>query len=258
MKTSTKISLILKFQIRPEEINFLDSLNLPIDFDKLTENGNYEVLSESLSEIISKSEIIESDLLMLVFIYSKIKGLTYTINSNFEDDFEEDIDDDEEPFEEDPDIKEYNKEQEILWKERTKRHKEAVAKYKKHTQEEFDNLLFEYVWSTYPQIKNGFDRTIYSKAKFEFPEHLGFYNMYDAPESLRNKINKAEENVKTMLFGKFKELENLKLDDWFKEYKTWLNTAGITKCNKSNIKEFFKEKGIKASETTIEKMKNMF
>ena len=258
MKTSTKISLILKFQIRPEEINFLDSLNLPIDFDKLTENGNYEVLSESLSEIISKSEIIESDLLMLVFIYSKIKGLTYTINSNFEDDFEEDIDDDEEPFVEDPDIKEYNKEQEILWKERTKRHKEAVAKYKKHTQEEFDNLLFEYVWSTYPQIKNGFDRTIYSKAKFEFPEHLGFYNMYDAPESLRNKINKAEENVKTMLFGKFKELENLKLDDWFKEYKTWLNTAGITKCNKSNIKEFFKEKGIKASETTIEKMKNMF
>lgn len=258
MKTSTKISLILKFQIRPEEINFLDSLNLPIDFDKLTENGNYEVLSESLSEIITKSEIIESDLLMLVFIYSKIKGLTYTINSNFDDDFEEDIDDDEEPFEEDPDIKEYNKEQEILWKERTKRHKEAVAKYKKHTQEEFDNLLFEYVWSTYPQIKNGFDRTIYSKAKFEFPEHLGFYNMYDAPESLRNKINKAEENVKTMLLGKFKELENLKLDDWFKEYKTWLNTAGITKCNKSNIKEFFKEKGIKASGTTIEKMKNMF
>lgn len=258
MKTSTKINLILKFQIRPEEINFLDSLNLPIDFDNLTENGNYEVLSESLSEIISKSDINESDLLMLVFIYSKIKGFTYTINSNFDDDFKEDIDDDEEPFEEDPDIKEYNKEQEILWKERTKRHKEAVAKYKKHTQEEFDNLLFEYVWSTYPQIKNGFDRTIYSKAKFEFPEHLGFYNMYDAPESLRNKINKAEENVKTMLFGKFKELENLKLDDWFKEYKTWLNTAGITKCNKSNIKEFFKEKGIKASETTIEKMKNMF
>lgn len=145
MKTYTKISLILKFQIRPEEINFLDSLNLPIDFDKLTENGNYEILSESLSEIISKSEIIESDLLMLVFIYSKIKGLTYTTNSNFEDDFEEDKDDDEEPFEEDPDIKDYNKEQEILWKERTKRHKEAVAKYKKHTQEEFDNLLFEYV-----------------------------------------------------------------------------------------------------------------
>lgn len=82
--------------------------------------------------------------------------------------------------------------------------------------------------------------------------------MYDAPEYLRNKINKAEENVKTMLFQKFKEFENFKLYDWLEEYKTWLNTAGITKCNKSNIKEFFKEKGIKASDTTIEKMKNMF
>jgi len=257
MKTSTKISLILKFQIRPDEINFLDSLNLPIDFDGLTEIENYEALSESLSEFISKSKIVESDLLMLAFIYSKIKGFSFAINTNF-DDIEEDLDEGEESFKEDPEIEEYNKEQEIKWKERTKRHKEAVAKYKKHTQEEFDNLLFEYVWSTYPQIKNGFDRTIYSKAKFEFPEYLGFYNMYEAPESLRNKINRAEENVKTMLLEKFKELENLKLDDWFKEYKSWLNTAGITKCNKSNIKEFFKEKGIKASETTIEKIKNKF
>lgn len=258
MKTSTKISLIMRFQLKPDEINFVDSLNLSIDYQDIIEKENYQLLSDSFSQILAENRLTEPELLMLAYINSKIKGLTILLKPKFENDvFEDEYDEyDNDIFEEDPEIREYNKEQEQIWREKMKRHREAVNKYKEHSQEEFDKLLFEYVWKTYPQIKNGFDRTIYRKAKTEFITHLGFYNIYQTTDTLRNKINKAVENVKIILMEKIKELEISKIEEWSNEYNEWLSKNGISKSTKGIIKEFFKEKGIKASDSTIEKIKN--
>jgi hypothetical protein len=258
MKTSTKVNLILRFQITPDEINFIESLDLPIDFDNIVNIENYDVLSEQFHNILNNDKLEELVLLKIAYVYSKIKGLSFKLNPEFEDTDSEDEDETEIFFDEDPEIEEYNREREMDWKEKNKAHKEAVSKYKNYTQQQFDNMLFEYVWETYPQIMNGFDRTIYSKAKFEFTLHLGFYNMYEAPDSLRNKINKAEVNVKALLIDKFKELENSNIEDWLSEYRLWMKDSDISKCTKTNIKEFFRGKGIKASDTTFDRIKKLY
>ena len=109
MKTHAKITLIMKFQLQSNEVNFIDSLNLPIDYEEIVEKETYQILSDSFSQILADERLNEIELLQLAYINSKIKGLTITFNPKFNDeDYNEEFDEDND-FEEDPEIEEYNK-----------------------------------------------------------------------------------------------------------------------------------------------------
>jgi hypothetical protein len=250
MKFETKLKLIESYSLTPDEIKFIDSLN--INFNESEEN--FEDLKSKISIKINNLQDSEDTLLQLAYVKSKMGNISINFTSNFEDDefYEDDFD-----FE-DSDVQEYHNELEVDWKEKRKIQKEAIAKYKKYSQTEIDNLLFEYVWKYYPVIQNGFDRSIFSKAKYAFTDHIGIFSTYEAPESLRLKLSNAEENAKILILNKLKQLENVKFNDWLEEYRQWLAKNGISKCTKTNIKEFFKEKQIKVSDLTIEKIKNYY
>lgn len=252
MKIETKIHLISQFQITPSEIKLLLDLNLPIDYNAIVKNSDYQILIKSFEDIIDNRNLDEDNLLDLVYINTKIKGISIEFSKNPEDEYEDLY------LKESPEVQEYDKEIEYNWAERRKVQKNAIAKYKQYSQQEIDKLLFEYVWNKYPQIRNGFDRSIYSKAKYTFTDHIGIYATFEAPESLRVKLNNAEENAKSLIIEKFKKLEVIKFEEWLDEYRKWLNKADVTKSTKTNIKEFFKEIGIKASDITIGKIKSNY
>lgn len=255
MTIDIKLYFINQIQLTPDEIKFIESINLPIDYKKIIVSNNLQLLAELFSDVIDENNLIEEEILQLAYINTKIKRLSIKFSTNIDEEFYEY---DDSFYEEDSDTQEYHNELEYDWKERRKIQKEAISKYKQYSQKEIDNLLFEYVWNNYPQIRKGFDRSVYSKAKLTFISNIGIFAKFDAPEPLRVKLENAEENAKVLLIDKFKQLEIDKFDEWFSEYKRWLTESNLSKSTKTIIKEFFKELGIKVSDKTIEKIKALY
>ena len=119
-------------------------------------------------------------------------------------------------------------------------------------------INLKFLLKKYPQIINGFDRSIYSNAKTEYwnKEHL--FDLWEIPTKLYEKIKAAEHEVEANIREDIITNSELMYPIWFEKYKIWLQKNGLKKSTKLNVKDFFKTIKVKPTETMVEKIKENY
>ena len=141
-------------------------------------------------------------------------------------------------------------------KKEKKEYRKAPPKIRKYTQDEWNNLMFNYVWEKYPQLHKGFNRQVYCQARDSFFGSIGIaYYRYQLSQKIQDKINIAEEYTKNEIDNRFKILETESIEEWTNQYKEMMNDLGISKYTKGSIKEFFKKLDLKVSTFVIDTIK---
>jgi hypothetical protein len=257
MKLTTKINLIRKFKLNPEQIQFLDSLNLNFDM----EDDGIDTILNTLNDKIEELSDLENEYncLNLAYIISIIENTELKIRINVDNnpsiDFDETIDNFDD-FENEDFLDEFTDEVEgFSAKEQRKLQKEAVIKYKKIDKDMIVLELKKYVLEKYPPIINGFDRTFYKNAKIAYWHREHMFNLWEIPIKVYEKIKNAEHEVEEILKEDVKKNADKKYPIWFENYKVWLKKNGLKKSTKANVKDFFKSIKVKPSETIIERIK---
>jgi hypothetical protein len=148
------------------------------------------------------------------------------------------------------------KENRAMWKEREKTAKESQKKLAKMTAEEICDEIFDYTIRKYPELADGFNPTLYRSGREDYYEML---SVRHCPNLIKHqewtKLNIAASNVEARLRANADAVILDNIEHWKNEYEAWSDSHGNKKVTKSSIKNFFIEKGKKASSTVIDKMK---
>ena len=266
MKTDieAKFILIEILGLSLVELPFIENLTIPKNIIDDLYNDKVETLKVYFENIKNDDSISDDTRLIAACLRTKIKD--NSVRLDFLDLAEDDEFADEEGYnyydedlseEEKNAIKENEKESNKLWRDRETEFHKALPILKKYTQEQMNEIMFNYVWQQYPKLQKGFDRNIYSKARDGFFSHIGIsYYRYQLPQKVLDKINIAEDYVKDEVVNRFKKMEIENIDNWIIEYKRSMNELGIKKYTKGSIKAFFKELGFKVSSIVIDTMKS--
>ena len=107
-------------------------------------------------------------------------------------------------------------------------------------------------------ILNGFDRSIYSNAKSSYWNSEHIFDLWQIPTKLYEKIKDAEYKVEEILKEDINKYSEQMFEQWFEQYKNWLNKNQLSKATKVNIKDFFKFIKVKPSETIVERIKEKY
>ena len=118
-------------------------------------------------------------------------------------------------------------------------------------------MLHDFTWENHKNIQNGFDRSIYKRAKEDFWLTLGIASPWHTPSSMYQKMQNAQDKTIDTLKESFLKVETEKLPVWTEQYLVWMKKNDLNKFTKQNIKQFFKEQVIKVSDTTIDKVKKL-
>lgn len=148
------------------------------------------------------------------------------------------------------------KENRAMWKEREKTAKESQKKLAKMTAEEICDEIFDYTIKKYPELADGFNPTLYRSGREDYYEML---SVRHCPNLIKHqewtKLNIAASNVEARLRANADAVILDNIEHWKNEYEAWSDSHGNKKVTKSSIKNFFIEKGKKASSTVIDKLK---
>ena len=148
------------------------------------------------------------------------------------------------------------KENRAMWKEREKTAKESQKKLAKMTAEEICDEIFDYTIKKYPELADGFNPTLYRSGREDYYEML---SVRHCPNLIKHqewtKLNIAASNVEARLRANADAAILDNIEHWKNEYEAWSDSHGNKKVTKSSIKNFFIEKGKKASSTVIDKLK---
>jgi hypothetical protein len=264
MKLKTKINLIKKLKLQPEQIIYLESLNISFDFENELLNDDVEFVIKSLN--IKLQELVhiddEQNCLNLAYIISVIEHNELRLEFDFENNSEIDTDDffNDEKYENDnQDENEFIDQIEGLTaKEQKKLQREAVIKYKEIDGNTIINELKNFVVKKYPQIINGFDRSIYSSAKLVYWKKEHIFDFWQIPTKIYEKIKEAEYEVEQKLREEVVKNGEKMYTIWAQNYKIWLAENGLTKSTKVNIKDYFKSIKVKPTETIVERIKENY
>lgn len=256
MKLRTKINLIKKFRLTPEQISFLEKIEVSFDYETDISNEDYlgiiTNLNNKLDELVQNNDSENS--IYLAYIISTIEYNGLNINLDFHNemdgDFDNIIEKDEEDFDEF--IDEIGG---LSAKEQKKLQKEAVAKYKEIESDEITKEFRSFVLKKYPIILNGFDRSLYANAKLVYWKKEHIFDLWQIPTKVYEKIKDAEYKVEEILKEDIQKYSEKMFIIWFEDYNKWLLKNGLKKSTKVNIKDFFKSIKVKPSETTVERFK---
>ena len=129
--------------------------------------------------------------------------------------------------------------------------KKTHSQWTKSTQEECNQLLFDYVWENFPLLKNGYDRSIFSSALYSYRFDSKF-DYYRLSTEARTKYDQAVAYVETEIRRLFDEFQKNNIEQWIVDLKKWMMEHGLKMYTKGTIISFFKDKKLKVSELTIE------
>lgn len=228
----------------PKEFNPIDEFKIPLKIEQNIQDGNYEDLYNLLIQYSTDQSIGEEKRLEAAYFaiklnrnfqYKKIEiGSADTLSEN------------------------KNKEDYYLShlsKEQKESQKNAIKLLKKMTIEDLRIEIFNFSLDKFPELKKGFDRSLYSSAKSKYWNSIGLVDQWEIPDKIRENIYEAESLARDSIEINFKEIEEKNWQNWASQYQSWLKKKDLIKVTKANIKEYFKEIRIKASNTTVDRIK---
>jgi hypothetical protein len=257
MDIKCKIKLILRYEFTPDDIHFIESLGLENNFEMLILKDDFSKFAASLESLLNK-ENNEDKAIRIAYNLSKVlkvDSVVSYINALAEE--EDVIDDNNNELINSNAINEEHEYRQVT-PEQKKSQRQAVAKYKEIQIEKIADEFFKYTMDNFPDIKNGFDRSIYGRAKDFYWRNEGFYSLWEIPTKVYEKIKSAELAVENSLKDFISIHANNMFETWYSDYCVWLNNSELKKSTKQNIKEYFKEKKIKATDTMIERIKEKY
>jgi hypothetical protein len=139
--------------------------------------------------------------------------------------------------------------------EQMKLQKKAVVKYRELDKSQIVDNFRTFVLKEYPQIINGFDRSIYGHAKHAYWREENLFELWLVPLKIYNRIKEAEVEVENKLRDDAQEYADKMFPTWYENYITWLSKNELKKSTKANVKDFFKSIKVKPTETMIERVK---
>lgn len=260
MNIRTKIKLVIEIQLTNDEILIIDKESIT-NIDKIIAEENYNELESKLEtkieELIKKNKEIEC--LEIAHIISKIRKRQVVMNFNFPDELD-DYDNNEEEEEDENKIDDdftYNSEDDpyFLSKEDRKLQREATKKLKALSAEEIQTEFHDFVLKEFPKILVGYDRSIFKTAKQSYWNKQNIFNKWEVPSKVSDKITLVEHKVEDMLKKSIQEHSTQMYDIWLKQFVDWSKKLNLKKTTKQNIKDFFKEIGVKPTETLVQRIK---
>ena len=257
MNLRTKINLIKKFKITPEQIVFLEKIKILFNYETSISQNDFneinDILNNKLEELIEKNE--EENSIILAYIISTLEHNNISIKL----DFNNEIDDYTYSEENEESIDDFIDEiGGLSGKEQKELQKKAVAKYKEFEHNQIVNEFRDFILKKYPQILNGFDRSIYANAKVAYWKKEHIFDLWQIPTKVYEKIKDAEYKVEDTLKEDIQKHSEKMFIYWYEDYKKWLAKNSLSKSTKLNIKDFFKSIKVKPSETIVERIKEKY
>lgn len=252
---SVKIAIIRRYKISLDELSLLLKLNpTPETLSELA-LGNYHPLIEWINSSINNSLINDEHRLCFAHLANIIEkqieeevidGILESQRdaiSDMVEDYEKDIVPSDDWGESDIDK---------LYKE-FKKHKKNIQSW---SQEEIKNKLINFVETEFPHIFESGIKGKKQDVRNAFYASIHLYTFaWDLNDKTINNLHNAEEFLVKEVEKRRVEYERKMITEWTNEFKTWCKNLGLTKYTKSNIKEFFNERGIKVLPTTIDLIK---
>lgn len=149
MNIEIKFKLIEYLKLAPSELSFLESIIIPINVTKDLLDNKTETLSNYLENVQNDATLQDNVRLLAACFRNRLKENSINIKFDNEQLMEEDYDSYDELSDEE---REMRKEEDEMWQEREKEYRKALPKIRKYTQDEWNNLMFNYVWEKYPQL----------------------------------------------------------------------------------------------------------
>ena len=263
IKIDTLILLVDKFGLSLESVPFVKGIELPLNLECAIKECDYKEVLKISEELQNDLSCIDELRLFATWL-KKESHFQITCNSTSELDDEED-----EEFEINTEIEapDYlSEEEKVIWlkdyeersnarTEHEKRYLKNSSRIKKWTQEETNQDMISFFYKESPQFTKGFSRSLFASTRTLYYKSLGIY-FYSIPDSVQERFIKAEEFCKCEIEKRFREFEEGHIDVWKNEIEQRAVEQGITRITKSYIKEFFKSLEIKASMTTIDRIKS--
>lgn len=256
-----KIKLVEILRLRPADLETIDSINFSDECLKGLLKNDKDMLDKELASIVNNENIDDKTRLVAASLKSLLlwNSASDAIDEACEimttdglDDFDElDIFHGEDTWE-----NKLYKEKQGNPKEREKAFREGEKLIVESTKENLTKMCCEFIMQKYPQLKDGFDKGIYRIGLTEFHEYLGIRGKeYLLPQDSLNKFYMARQSVSEELNKIIDKFFFSEIDYWKTEYKKWLKGRHETRISKKSIKMFFEEKGKRASERVLDKMK---
>ncbi len=228
----------------PKDFKPIDEFKIPLAIEQNIQDGKYEDLYNILINFSSDQSLSEVDRLEAAYFaiklnrnfqYKKIEIGSADLlpeNTNKDDYFLS-----------------------HLLEEQKESQKNAIKYLKNLTVKDLQNEIFNYSLKKFPELSKGFDRSLYSSAKSKYWNSIGLVDQWEIPDIIRENIYEAESLARELIEINFKEIEEANWANWASEYQSWLKQKNLNKVTKANIKEYFKEAKIKASNTTVDRIK---
>ena len=253
MKLRTKINLIRKLKLTPEQVIFLEKMKISISYDTDISIEDFKeintVLNIKLEKLIQENE--EENSLILAYIISTLEYNRLGLELDFNNENDEDsLQEDEEDF--DDFVDEIGG---LSAVEQRHFQKLAVEKYEGIEINTMINEFYAFILENNPKILNGFDRSIYANAKSTYWKKEHIFDLWQIPTKIYEKIKDVEYKVEEILKEDVEKNSEKMFLTWCDDYKKWLKKNGLCKATKANIKDFFKSIKVKPSETLIERIK---
>lgn len=228
----------------PNEFEILNEFEIPLEIEKQIQKGNYEDLYNYLFSIANDSSFEDQSRINAAFFAIKLNKTFHDkkIIAGSADLFQNDRDED-------------GLYLTHLSAEETASQKKAIKHLEELDVEALRVEIFNFCLTQFPDLKKGFDRSLYSSAKSKYWKSIGLIDQWEMPEKIRENIYEAESLAKESIEKNFKKLEEENWKKWAIEYQNWLKEKGLERVTKANLKEYFKEVKIKANNTTIDKIK---
>lgn len=228
----------------PKEFKPIDEFEIPIAIEHNIQKGNYEDLYNILIQFSSDQSLNEEKRLEAAYFAIKLnRNFQYKkIEIGSADLLPENTNKDDYYLSH-------------LSKEQKESQKNAVKYLKKLSVKDLQAEIFNFSLNKFPELKKGFDRSLYSSAKSKYWNSIGLIDQWEIPDKIRENIYEAESLARDLIEINFKEIEEENWQKWAKEYQSWLKQKDLIKVTKANIKEYFKESKIKASNTTVDRIK---
>ena len=235
MDIKVKFKLIDFLYLSPEELPYLTQIDIPESIVGELLKDNIEALYNYLESLQEDEKLDESYRLFIACLKRRVTPLRINWDINEKDDEVENEDSDNYGYynenlsdEEKQTLKEIEKQNNKMWRDREIACHKSVAKLEKCTQDEVNYLMLDYMWQKFPSLQNGFDRKTFLLARYSYYEDISInWHRYQLPAEVNKKLGIAEEYAKQEIINRFQKMETEKIEEWAREYICWMNQISV-------------------------------
>lgn len=229
-----------------DDLDRISILTIPTEIANYIQAKQWTQALTYFSSLEENNEYDDERRLIALWIANRLRG---KIQSEEEERVQKMLEKEEheEDYQWQKEVEERNAANELAMEIRNKTH----SLWTQSTQEECNQLLFDYIWENFPLLKNGYDRSIFSSALYSYRIDSKF-DYYRLSTGSRTKYDQAVAYVETEIRRLFDEFQKNNIEQWIVDLKKWMMEHGLKKYTKGTIISFFKDKKLKVSELTIE------